>query len=210
MPHSETYLKGKRLVSVTQALGIIRKPFLEKWYGKYGTKRCEQKTRAAVTIGSFIHDCIELYVNGDGGTTIIPTIRAKNMFHTFREWFDISGLVPEVTEFKVISKKYGYAGTLDAVMKLGDEYVLYDWKTSSGIYKEMGWQLAAYAQAYKEQTGIEIKRGVVVLVSKDKPKHKVTVKEFELGTKQLKPFLHALALYKAVCPESKKKLKEAA
>lgn len=67
--------------------------------------------------------------------------------------------------------------------------IVTDWKTSARIYPDMDLQLVAYAQAYKEQTGIELKQGMIVHVSKDKPDFKLTVKVFKLGKRPLKRFL---------------------
>lgn len=67
--------------------------------------------------------------------------------------------------------------------------VLADWKTSSKIYPEMQLQLAAYAQAYFEQTGQKADLGLIVHVSKEKPDFKLTVKQFKLGKRPLKEFL---------------------
>ncbi len=66
---------------------------------------------------------------------------------------------------------------------------LVDWKTSSRIYPDMDLQLVAYAQAYKEQTGVELKQGLIVQVSKDKPHFKLTTKVFKLGKRPLNRFL---------------------
>jgi hypothetical protein len=50
-------------------------------------------------------------------------------------------------------------------------------------------QLVAYTQAYKEQTGQEIKQGMIVHVSKDKPRFKLTTKMFKLGKRTFNKFL---------------------
>lgn len=51
------------------------------------------------------------------------------------------------SEEMVCSLKYGYAGTLDAIARIGDETWLLDIKTGAGIYVEAGLQLAAYGSA---------------------------------------------------------------
>ncbi len=54
---------------------------------------------------------------------------------------------------------------------------------------DMALQLSAYARAYEEMTGVKLKRGIIVLVSKDKPKHKLTVKEYKLDKLKFREFL---------------------
>jgi hypothetical protein len=54
------------------------------------------------------------------------------------------------TEVRVVSELYGYAGRFDAIATVNGHKYLIDFKTSSGIYDEMKWQLCAYRQAYNE------------------------------------------------------------
>jgi CRISPR/Cas system-associated exonuclease Cas4 (RecB family) len=111
------------------------------------------------------------------------------MMKSFARWAKtINGDIHD-TELKVISRQHKYSGTLDAVGTFNGKPMLYDWKTSSRIYPDMDLQLVAYAQAYKEQTGIELKQGMIVHVSKDKPHFKLTTKVFRLGKRPLKKFL---------------------
>lgn len=115
--------------------------------------------------------------------------RINGMVKSFIAW---SGTVDgdvHAMELKVISHKYAYSGTLDAVGTFDGKPMLYDWKTSSRIYPDMDLQLAAYAQAYKEQTGVTLKEGLIVHVSKDKPRFKLTTKVFKLGKRPLNRFL---------------------
>jgi hypothetical protein len=51
----------------------------------------------------------------------------------------------EMSEATVYNRRYGYAGTLDAVVNLADRGVaLIDFKTGKGVYGEVALQLAAY------------------------------------------------------------------
>jgi CRISPR/Cas system-associated exonuclease Cas4 (RecB family) len=111
------------------------------------------------------------------------------MMNSFVGWAKVVNGDIHCTEYKIISRKYRYSGTLDAVGTFEGKPMLYDWKTSSSIYRDMDLQLAAYAQAYKEETGIDLKQGMIVHVSKDKPRYKLTAKVFKLGKAPLKRFL---------------------
>lgn len=50
-------------------------------------------------------------------------------------------------EEMVCSLRYGYAGTLDAIVEIAGETWLVDYKTSKGVYPDTALQLAAYAHA---------------------------------------------------------------
>lgn len=193
MPHSDTLVNGVKYPSVTEICGIIDKPFLKKWYGKYGTKLCERKMQAAAAVGTEFHDLVSRIVNG---VTVEPkTRRLKGMCESFTKWYDGAGFVPEVQEFKVISERYKYAGTLDAIGHFGDgTLVLVDWKSSSSIYPEMAYQLAAYAKAYQEQTGLEINTGWIVQVDKDRP-FKVHTKSWSNLDSKFEVFKALLTVY---------------
>lgn len=192
MPHVEHYIDGVWYPSVTTILGGRPKPWLEKWREKWGAL-AERKTVCANAIGTEFHWYAEHLAQGD--EMLEPANRRLlGMVKRFDEWVVSSGIKIKESELHVVSKEHKYAGTFDAVGYLpgSRKLVLFDWKTSSGIYPDMELQLAAYAQAYREQTGCEIKKGVIVLVSKDKPNHRLIVKEYSLGKRPIKAFLKRL------------------
>lgn len=53
----------------------------------------------------------------------------------------------EMTEATVFNVRESYAGTLDAIVRMGGRRLLLDWKTGKDIYPEVSLQLAAYAHA---------------------------------------------------------------
>lgn len=193
MPHVDHIEDGVRYPSVTEIIGCVPKPWLDRWRQKWG-KRAEQKTRAATNCGTAFHAGAEgLVLN----RFVTESGRVYAMLTNFVRWAERSGFTPKETELHVVSKIYKYAGTFDATgYQAGDKKLrLYDWKTSSSIYPEMALQLSAYAQAYFEQTGIRITKGVIVHVSKDKPRHKLAVQEYTLGKRLFKKFLKRLEYY---------------
>lgn len=187
--HKDLVVDGVFYPSVTEVLGSVKRPWLEKWRAKWG-KRADQKMRAAARIGTAFHKSVE-----DGLTF---DVRVDNMFNVFSRWSAEVGLRIHSSEQHVTNTEYGYHGTFDAIGALGKSKTLYifDWKTSAGIYPEMGLQLTAYARAYEEMTGTKIKTGIIVQVSKDKPYHKLRVKRFKLIDGRYKEFLELLARYK--------------
>jgi hypothetical protein len=72
------------------------------------------------------------------------------------------GLHPLATEALVVSKRRGFAGTIDLVARRGDgSLVLADWKTGP-LYSEHALQLGAYAIALEEMMGRPVGEGFVV------------------------------------------------
>lgn len=193
MPHTETFVDGIWYPSVSTITGSKEKPWLVAWHEKWGPL-AERKTELANKIGTEFHRCIEEYLE-DGcflvDCSFSPNMqkRVEGMMKSWIEWAQsVNGEIHE-TELKVISHEHYYSGTLDAVGTYDNEPMLYDWKSSSKIYPDMDLQLVAYAQAYKEQTGIELKQGMIVCTSKDKPRFKVTTKVFKLGKGPFNQFL---------------------
>jgi hypothetical protein len=82
----------------------------------------------------------------------------------WREWQAHAGAVIIASEHQVASRKYGYAGTLDAVADIRGKRILVDVKATAELPKPVGPQTAAYAQAWQETTGTRIEGRMVVRV----------------------------------------------
>ncbi len=193
MPHVETRIDGVWFPSVTTITGAQEKPWLKAWREKWGILAL-RKTNIATAVGTAFHDCVEQFldtgtyaVHMDTYASCVPRVDA--MMKSWVTWAaSVDGVIEE-TELKVVSRQYTYSGTLDAIGTFEGLPMIVDWKTSSRIYPDMDLQLVAYSQAYKEERGKTIKHGLIVHVSKDKPKHKVTIKVFTLGRRVLNEFL---------------------
>lgn len=196
MPHRDFSIDGERYPSVTEILGAQPKPWLQAWKDKWGYL-AERKVEQANNIGTAFHTAIET------GVIHPQSARLIGMLNSFGSWMINATLKIQTHELHVVSDIYHYHGTFDAIGALGKskELVLFDWKTSSGIYPDMALQLSAYGQAYFEQTGKRIKRGMIVHVSKDKPHHKLTVKEYTLGKLLFNKFLKRLNEYREMKEE---------
>lgn len=202
MPHTETFIDGIWYPSVSTIIGSQSKPWLQAWKDKWG-ERAERKTKIANAIGTAFHACVEQYLNSHDYVVNIPEYpscgpRVYCMMESWIKWaIDVDGVIDH-TELKVLSNKYVYSGTLDAVGKIGKTPMLIDWKTSSRIYLDMALQLAAYAYAYNEMTGSKIKGGLIVHVSKDKPQFKLSTKQFKLGKRVFSRFLEIREMFDLV------------
>ena len=196
MPHTETIINGIWYPSVSTILGVEEKPWLTAWKDKWGYL-AERKTAMASKIGTEFHRCVEEYLD-DGCFLVSCDIpysmgrRIEGMMGSFIRWADNIDGVIHATELRVVSRKYAYSGTLDAVGRFGKKLIIVDWKTSSKIYPEAELQLAAYAEAYNERCESRadyVKNGLIVHVSKSKPDFKLTTKAFKLGKRPLARFL---------------------
>ena len=67
----------------------------------------------------------------------------------------------------IISAEHCYAGTLDAVAKIGDKKYVIDFKTSKGFYSGYQKQISAYALAYTEMTGIPVDGCGILRIDKE-------------------------------------------
>lgn len=56
-------------------------------------------------------------------------------------------------EMELYSKEYGFAGTTDALAKIGSGLYICDWKSSKDTFEKYKLQVAAYFYAYIEMTG---------------------------------------------------------
>lgn len=201
VPHVDLIVDGERYPSVTDVLGGKPKPWLDAWREKWGVL-ADRKTVAAKNIGTAFHNMAEALAL-DRDVDLPSNRRLAAMITNFYEWLGHSGFRALETELHVVSHTHKYQGTFDATGFLADQpkvLVLFDWKTSAGIYADMALQLAAYALAYREQTGIRIRRGIIVHVSKDKSRHKLTVKEYDLTRKLTNQFLKRLKEFRSLTP----------
>jgi len=170
----------QKFASVTSIISTLDKPALRYWVGKQVAQYAvderalwlpvaEKDPKAAfdmikgspwrqqessANLGSAVHAAVESRILGNNvdidtlDTDVQPFVR---QFLNFEEMFTPEF---EMSEATVVSYKYGYAGTVDAIasfnrpdLGLVGKYVV-DWKTGkSGPYPDAALQLAAYKNA---------------------------------------------------------------
>ena len=166
------YLDGKGpIVSVTSVLKIVDKsgPLigwakritaeaalrhaaeLPQWIEDFGgdgavgmlTKATNVIRDKAANAGSEIHQLADAIVKGQEVVVpeeLQPYVTA--LLHWQQE-FEPEYLASE----EMVFSRHGYAGTLDAIVRISGEVWLVDYKTSKGVYEETALQLAAYGAA---------------------------------------------------------------
>jgi hypothetical protein len=137
---------------ITAEAAIDNRAELDKWMelgGRDGavgllTKAATVKRDRAANAGSEVHALAEAIARGQD-VEVAPEIAP--LVDAYRSW--LAEWQPEflAAEEMVLSLEHGYAGTLDAIVRIAGETWLIDYKTSKGVYPETGLQLAAYAKA---------------------------------------------------------------
>lgn len=104
-----------------------------------------RETDKAATKGSDIHAWAEAHVLGQPIAAPSEEIAATcDQFKAFiADWQPTF----EASEVTVYNREYGYAGTLDTLVRLDGQLYLVDFKTGKGVYGEVALQLAAYRHA---------------------------------------------------------------
>jgi hypothetical protein len=145
-------------------------------------------------VGSQVHNLIEDYIH-KGTVSEIHNPEIKKSFGKFKEWFDKQeGLEIVFTERKVLSRIHKFTGTLDALFKTkSGEYIIYDWKSSSGIRDSMLVQIYLYKICVKEELDIDVKKGIIVNCTKT---GKLNIKEFLIGEMQEDVAISCLKMYR--------------
>jgi hypothetical protein len=76
--------------------------------------------------------------------------RARNAFGMYEKWASMNRLVIVDQEMQLVSEKYRFGGTPDAIGLIDGELCLVDWKTSNGVFMDYLLQLAAYRLLWEE------------------------------------------------------------
>ena len=169
---------GNKLPSVTTVLDAT-KPWEEKkalmeWRKRVGEQKAQQITTEAAGRGTRMHKWLENYVinddTGEAGTNPFSQ-QSHKMAHIIIEQGLVNCDEYWGAEVPLYFPKI-YAGTTDLVGVHNGEPAIIDFKQTNrpktkdrvtGYYL----QLAAYAQAHNEVHGTNIRKGVILMCSKD-------------------------------------------
>jgi CRISPR/Cas system-associated exonuclease Cas4 (RecB family) len=155
------------------------------------TKEHRKAKEEAADIGTQIHEWIEKWIKGEKPE--IPEDEkignVINAFLQFQKEYKVKWLE---TEKIVYSQKYNFAGILDAVGIINKKLVIFDFKSSNGIYSEYAFQTAGYQIAYEEMTGKRIDHRIIVRFGKDTGDFEW--RKFDENEKDKKAFIACLTL----------------
>ncbi len=149
------------------------KTALIAWRKRVGEQEANRVSKESAGLGTKVHNAIEKYILGESvefGNNVVSVMAKEMSDLVINEGFTN---IDEVwgTEIGLIAPGL-YAGTTDCVgMHKGEEAII-DFKTSKKIKKEE-WiedyylQCCAYAMAHNEMYDTNIKKGVILMVSRD-------------------------------------------
>lgn len=155
---------GEKVPGTTTVIGNFKDgtPLYHYYYkrGRAGLAMYEH-SEAAAEIGTVAHAMVEMDAQGKDPIAIathlktaLPDLemqsKAMSAFNAYLSWKKNFGVQIIEQEIQLVSEKHRYGGTIDAIGIVGNQLVLLDWKTSSGIYEDYLVQLAAYAMLWEE------------------------------------------------------------
>ena len=171
-----TYEHGENKVpSVTQVLKHINEDYIAQWANSLGFKGLgyRRELNKYAVEGTKVHSEIEYFLT-DGLCMTDPVDKTMG-FMSFIQWFNDTGYIndtliePIMLEQSLIGKYF--CGTIDAVMKIGNEVHIVDYKTSSSIGYKYFIQLSAYRYLLSK-IGINVDKLTVLQLNKYDVKYK--------------------------------------
>lgn len=209
-----------KVAGVTGVTGVLNKPALVYWavnkaveyldntlepgkaYDEIQLKKLLEEAKFAhrkasgdaADIGTIVHNWIESYIKGENPEPPINE-KLKKSTQAFVKWTEENDVKFVLSEKKVYSRKYNFAGTLDFTAYIGKrkQMVIGDVKTSTGVYPEMFFQTAAYQLARQEEHPEEkYYSNIIVRCGKDGTLEVVESRQYK---KNARCFLGLLAAY---------------
>jgi Thiamine monophosphate kinase len=149
---------GSKVPGVTTITGRFKDSGgLLHWAWKQGMDGLDYRhTRdAAATAGTACHTLIDCHLRNHPEE--LPAeldaeleAKARKGFAAFSEWYSQTMVTIDVTETPMVSERYRFGGTPDAIGKVNGKRVLLDWKAANGIYSDYLCQCAAYVLLWEE------------------------------------------------------------
>jgi hypothetical protein len=122
--------------------------------GKEGANRLYDDI--ATDIGSHVHACVEADLHGSASPPWPDNFddamkqSATNAFENYKRELARTKAFVMPLEVQLVSEKYRYGGTPDAIVEFDGEIDIGDWKSSNGVYLDHVIQLAAYRNLWNE------------------------------------------------------------
>jgi len=202
------YLDNNRVYpSVTKILqDVLHKPALLYWYGYEASRialaeptlndkevmaQLQLKVKEAQQRGKWLHSYMEKLATDTANK--MKTYKAPKEYRGYvkalNNWFDVYKPHGNDVEVIVYSDLYKFAGRVDYVCTINSTKGIVDFKTGKNLYREVGLQLVAYKQAYRESHYIEVEKTWAVLLQDS---GEFMMKE---TNDNIYDFAHVLAIY---------------
>jgi hypothetical protein len=197
--------------SVTTIIGLLNKPALVPWANKLGLEGIDVKKYVdkLAEIGTLAHQVILDYFKiqetdfFEYGAEVID--KAQNSFLSFLEWAKGKRIKPILIEKEGVSEGWGFGGKFDFYGEVEEILTLIDFKSGSGIYEEMAYQLAAYKTLVEYDFAVpyKVERAMILRIPRTEDE-KFEIKVWTNLDKQWEIFKRLLEIY-----QIKKSIKEA-
>jgi hypothetical protein len=162
-------IDGERYPSVTTVLSMLEKSGLATWRGHVGNQEADRISKEATDYGTAIHALVETV---NRGQRCQLDADEQRYVAPYTAWFDEFVSTCVAAEKLLVSRRFRYAGTTDAIVVMrGDQTAsIVDFKSSKTDLAQREWalQTAAYALA-AEEDDIEIGRRIIVRIPKNDP-----------------------------------------
>lgn len=141
---------GKKYVSVTTALGEMKKDSILEWRRQVGEKEANRISSYASSRGTKVHAILEKYLQNDDNYLKGVMPAHTETFLQIKKYLDDHCDIVYANEIKLYSDKIKAAGTCDLIARVHGINTVGDFKTSMKLKKEE-WienyflQCAAYA-----------------------------------------------------------------
>ena len=165
---------NKRVPGVTTVIGRFKDSGGLLWWAFDQGKAAERgeinslydKRDAAADAGTLAHSMVEAHVLNKDPLGVLVDIadmeirdQAHQAFQSYLNWESMTTLKIIDQEMSLVSEKYNFGGTPDAIGEVNGELCLVDWKTSNKVYPDMMIQLAAYKLLVHECTDYKLTGG---------------------------------------------------
>ena len=165
-PGAYLLASGARVPSVTTITGA-RKSNVEGllfWANQLGRPTPEYPQgrdhrdvrQKAADSGTMAHSMVENIIHGRDAGEGIPDADVTTKQQAIRgvgawqDWSRVMQVDYVLTETPMVSEKYAYGGTPDAVGHVDGKLALMDWKTGNAVYGDAIIQMAAYRELWNE------------------------------------------------------------
>lgn len=160
--------EGNAYPSITTVLSILSKQAIMEWRKRVGEEEANKISRQAATRGTAVHSLAENYLNNneDWNKGAMPANLAS--FNDIRPILDEHIDNVWMQEQFLYSDKLKCAGQVDCIAEYDNKLSIIDFKTSRRVKKKEDItsyfiQMAFYAAAFYERTGIPIRQGVIIM-----------------------------------------------
>ena len=157
--------EGNRYESTTNVVGFLDRSSIIQWRNRVGEAVADNITERATTLGTKLHNSVELYLKNEITTekNIFANAHLENLKPLLNNINNIKGL-----EVRLCSKTLGLAGTADCIAEYNGVPSIIDFKTA-GKKKRVEWikkyfmQTTAYSLMWEELTGEKIDQIVILM-----------------------------------------------